>query len=72
MNKARPASYEVTIKAEELWLLLRCFGSTSASDRINKYRHSKELDMRTSKAWSLMRDQLDKDGFPKFEWSEDE
>lgn len=70
---SKPTGYEVTIPAEVLWVLLRTFGNTCSTDRREKYKHDREMDIRVSKAWSSYDHQLRLDGFPKYTWTgEDE
>ena len=63
MDSAKPTGYTVTIDAETLVLLLSVFGSTSPSDRIHLYGHSKSIDDRASLFYSRSRARLKMDGY---------
>lgn len=70
-SMTKPTGYTVTVDAQVLWVLLRCYGSTCCTDRVSKYGHTKAEDHKVSKVWSQWSSQLDEDGYSKYTWEND-
>ena len=72
MSSIKPTGYQVEIEADVFWVLMRCFGKSCARERKENFGHSDELDRKAAKVWSTFNRQLQQDGYPAFDWENDD